>query len=93
VLLSHQLGEHGLDDGERARLTVALAIAERAMNVAAAAASAGLVATNPAGSATSAALTAAEAVSCHNLVTLDGCRRTLTCAPTRRELLRRQCPA
>ncbi|WP_219516299.1 hypothetical protein [Nonomuraea ceibae] len=34
VLLSHQLGEHGLDDSERERLAAALAIAERALDVA-----------------------------------------------------------
>ncbi|MEU8251625.1 hypothetical protein [Nonomuraea sp. NPDC048916] len=38
VLLSHQLGEHGLDDGERERLAAALTIVERAMSVTAAAA-------------------------------------------------------
>jgi hypothetical protein len=37
MLLSHQFGEHGLDDNERQHLAAALAIAERAMTTAAAA--------------------------------------------------------
>jgi hypothetical protein len=34
VLLSHQLGEHDLDDGERERLAAALTVVEGAMTVA-----------------------------------------------------------